>query len=372
MKILHFILGKANPNRTNGVNQVINGLAKYLSLAGNKIFVVGLSHTNSGGCEIFKRDGFEVEVYPSFFNQGFKRLKELAQEVNIVHLHGVWNNYNYIFAKYLQKHNIPYVVTVHAGLSEDRLKQSNYYFKKIYHVLFQKHLFNKASGIQALSYEETYEISKHTSNGNIFFVNNGIDLMKNNYFYQMKNNSKIKIGYLGRISVEKNIENLILAIYKLPDNIKKQIELFLIGPKNKNTKILQGLVVKLKLQSNIFFTGALYGKDKDEKLKELDFYVHPALSDVISIAVMEIMSKGIPCVITRTSHVSYYDKYGAFIMVEPTASDIKRGIITMIENKNNWGFFSIQSRKLTEKIFNWKYVANKLLENYQHIVENGK
>ena len=30
MRILHFILGKADKNRPNGVNQVIAGLAKYL------------------------------------------------------------------------------------------------------------------------------------------------------------------------------------------------------------------------------------------------------------------------------------------------------------------------------------------------------
>lgn len=37
MKILHFILEKANQDRANGVNYVIHGLCKYSALAGHKV-----------------------------------------------------------------------------------------------------------------------------------------------------------------------------------------------------------------------------------------------------------------------------------------------------------------------------------------------
>ena len=54
MKILHFILGKANPDRANGVNQVIYGLAKYQRLAGHEVFVIGISQTMKQPYELIR------------------------------------------------------------------------------------------------------------------------------------------------------------------------------------------------------------------------------------------------------------------------------------------------------------------------------
>ena len=43
MEIIHIILGKANPNRTNGVNKVVNSLATYQTKKGIKISVWGIT-----------------------------------------------------------------------------------------------------------------------------------------------------------------------------------------------------------------------------------------------------------------------------------------------------------------------------------------
>ena len=59
MKIVHFIMGKANPNRSNGVNQVIYAFAKYQSLMGNEVVVVGISKSMYIDYEKVDRDYFE-------------------------------------------------------------------------------------------------------------------------------------------------------------------------------------------------------------------------------------------------------------------------------------------------------------------------
>lgn len=370
MKILHFILGKANPDRANGVNQVINGLAKYLNKQDVEVIVLGISKTNSGKVEIFPREGFQVEVHPSFFNGGLERLKQLASEVDIVHLHGVWNHYNIIFGRYLRKINKPYVVTPHCGLAEDRLKQSNYFTKKLYHKLFQKPLFDGASAIHAITREEMTDIAKCCDNA-MFFVPNGVDVENYAYSYKRGSDTKIKIGYLGRLSIEKNIDNLIIAISTLPDKMKENLELFLIGPKDDKAEYFQKLSKQLGLESIIVFTGGLYNDAKVDFLSKLDFYIHPAYSDVVSIAAMEAMAIGLPMVITRTSQVSYYYNSGAFVMVEPIANDLGRGIMEMINRKKEWGELSGRSRKLIENTFNWDSSAQKMIQNYNEIVNHN-
>jgi glycosyltransferase involved in cell wall biosynthesis len=368
MKVLHFFLGKANPDRANGVNQVINGYGKYLTKNGVTVTMIGLSKLENKKSDIFQRDGFEAEVYSSFFGGCLQRLKEAAKEVDIVHLHSVWNHYNIIFAYYLRKNNIPYIVTAHAGLIESRLKQSNYFIKKLYHKLFQKVFFDNATAIHAITKEEMTEISNYTDNKNIFFVPNGLDIEKLSLIPKeyLEDSNEIRFGYLGRFGYEKNITTLIDAIDILPSNYKNKIKCYLIGPIDDDALILKEKIKKLSLDENIIFTDAIYGDDKYTFLRDLDFYIHPALSDVVSIALMEAFACGLPAIVSRTSHVSYYTDSNAFIMVEPIANDIKDGIIEMIDSEKKWKEMSQNALLLVEENFNWELNTGELIIKYKN------
>jgi glycosyltransferase involved in cell wall biosynthesis len=373
MNILHFILGRASQNTSNGVNKVIAGLAKYSNKQGHKTYVIGLSGSQKELYALVERDGFEVESFNQFTKGAFKRIKQLVADCDIVHLHSVWNNYNLTVASYLRKINKPYVITAHSGLTDDRLKQSRYIFKMCYHYLFQKKMFDKAAGIQALTREESTNLRKHTINTNIFVVQNGQDLEGVTLVPRIYNNSQvINIGFIGRLSVEKNIDGLISAIALLPDIIRENIILHLIGPDKVDKPRLMKVISELGVKKQIVFEGALYENDKQNALSNLDFYVHPAFSDVVSIAVMEAMSLGLPSVITRTSDMSYFYNSGAFIMVEPDPKDIARGIIEMVNKREEWSGMSQQAINLVNKVFNWDVVVEKLLVEYKSCIENKK
>ena len=45
MKIIHLVLGKANPNRMNGVNKVAHYHAEYLHKLGHEVEIWGLTST---------------------------------------------------------------------------------------------------------------------------------------------------------------------------------------------------------------------------------------------------------------------------------------------------------------------------------------
>ena len=370
MKVLHFILGRADPNTSNGVNKVIIGHAKYGILQGEDVSVVGLSSSQTTEYELIERDGFNVHSYSSFWKGAFEKIKELSKEVDIVHLHSVWNNYNLVVAKYLNNRRVPYVVTVHSGLTEDRLKQSNYHFKTLYHKFLQKRMFDTAAGIHALTNEEATVLRKYTDNKNIFVVENGLEPIqfnKNKRFCSKKD--KYKIGFLGRLAVEKNIKGLLLALSVLPADIKKKINLVLIGPVSKTDRsIFNDIISNHNLSEMVIFTGSLYKNDKIKALSSLDCYIHPAFSDVVSIAVMEAMSFGLPSIITRTSDVGYYYDTGSFIMVEPDYNSIAKGLIQFIEYPEHHQTMSDNARSLAFNVFNWEVVIPKLYNEYSKLV----
>lgn len=370
MRILHFILGKANPNRANGVNQVIYGLVKYQRRAGHEVRVIGISRSMDVSYAKIQRDCFEVECFKDFNVKSFSYIKEVIENVDIVHMHGVWNKKNVNLGRYLENIKKPYVITAHCGYAMDRLKQSNYLFKLLFHHLWQKRLYEHASGIHALTREESTDISKFCKSNNIFVVPNGVDPeVYDKYQYQVhQGRKKIKLGYLGRISVEKNIDNLIRAIALLPEAIREKVELTLIGPISQNVARLKTLARDLGVEENLNLVGGKYAEEKIEALLDLDVYIHPAYSDVVGIAVMEAFALGLPVIVTRTSHMSYFYQSNAYIMVEPSAQDLCRGISEMLERRSEWQEFSFRAKDIYHKIFNWESVVDQLINEYQKII----
>lgn len=367
MKILHFILGKANPDRANGVNQVIHGLAKYQSRAGHEVHVVGISSSMTTPYEKVQREGFEVECFKKFDSKTFFYLKEIIRNIDIVHLHGVWNMKNVRLGRYLELIGKPYIITAHCGYAIDRIKQSNYLPKLIFHKIWQKRLYEHAAGVHALTREESTDIYHFCKNANIFVVTNGVDPdTYDKYHYTVhKERRKIKFGYLGRLSVEKNIDNLIKAVSLLPDEVKKQVELCLIGPITSNVTKLQKLAKELNIEGNVKFLGGKYGEEKIQTLLDLDFYIHPAYSDVVGISVMEALALGLPTIVTRTSHMSYFNNSNAFIMVEPTAFDLSRGIRSAISRLDDREQLSANAKNLYQKQFNWEVAVKALVNEYR-------
>ena len=265
----------------------------------------------------------------------------------------------------MRKVKIPYVLTIHSGLSLDRIKQSKYYFKMIFHWLFQKKIMDSAKIIQALTREEILEISRFTNNKSIYYLTNGVDLKLTDY--KFKPSSKdIKIGYLGRFGIEKNIVSLIHAVNLLNININFTIEL--VGPLEEEYETLNKLVKSLKLENIIKFIGPLYGEEKYLKMKEWSGYIHVANSDVVSIALMEALALGIPSIVSRTSQVSYFNKSDAFIMVEPVDSDITRGIKEFLNSESKWLKMSKSAKALVKNNFNWKKVAEEMEKIYRKAI----
>ena len=175
MKIIHFTLGSVNPNSSNGINRVIEGLAKYGNITkDNEILVVTLKKNQKEKEILLERNGFDVLAFNSLLAV-IAYFKKHADTTDIVHLHNAWSIQNIILSRVLIKKSIPYVITVHAGLMEDRVKGSNYFLKILFHSLLQKRHFDDAMALHAIAREEMTNISEYTSNQNIIYIPNGID-----------------------------------------------------------------------------------------------------------------------------------------------------------------------------------------------------
>jgi glycosyltransferase involved in cell wall biosynthesis len=364
VRVLHFILGKANKARANGVNQVIAGLAKYSARLGAEVRVLGMAETVQEQGEVVPRDGFSVTAYSRPTSGFFAELRRSIAWSEVVHLHGVFSPWNLVVARECRKLERPYVVTLHDGLARERLLARGQLRKKAFHWIAQRRHLASAAGIHVLTEEEGTEAQEWFSPRRLFCVPNGIDLedFPRPPERRAASAGEVVVGYVGRLSPEKNLESLCSAVATL--RASRPIRLELVGPDSPYARELR----KEFADRGTSWLGPKYGDEKVDFLASLDLFAHPSLCDVFSIAAMEVMAVGTPLLITRTAKASYFFDRGAFFMCEPTAFGLERGLRQAMERRSDWPEISRRGRKLVEERLNWAVAAREILSEYDAVI----
>lgn len=124
--------------------------------------------------------------------------------------------------------------------------------------------------------------------------------------------SKIPFTFIGRISPQKNLDQLILAYSKLDDALKANHPLWLYGKEDNlgfpnlglqdysYLKKLEDLVIQLNLQAHVVFKGFV---ERSQIQKELGFnyiFVSPSThsDENFGMAAFRALMSGVPCVLT--------------------------------------------------------------------------
>jgi glycosyltransferase involved in cell wall biosynthesis len=154
--------------------------------------------------------------------------------------------------------------------------------------------------------------------------------------------NKLVIGYVGRISQEKNTLILLRAFKRLRRGF-----LLMVGDGNKE------LVKKFKNSANCRVTG--FVSDVEKYLQAMDVFVMPSLTETTSLATLEAMSTGLPVITSKVGFMKSYIVKGHNGMFFPKNSSSMLSlkldkILDDIEMREKLG---INARKTVEFSFAW-------------------
>lgn len=112
-----------------------------------------------------------------------------------------------------------------------------------------------------------------------------------NFKYNPGNNSldHFKIGYVGRLSPEKNLETLLSAFKDFKSSVDSPCKLILVGDGDSRIT-LEALAIKLGIDKYVEFTG--FQIDIKPILSTLDVFVLPSKSEGTPISLLEAMAVG--------------------------------------------------------------------------------
>jgi glycosyltransferase involved in cell wall biosynthesis len=359
MEIIHLILGKANPDRMNGVNRVVNELASRQRIAGVQAEVWGITAntTHNYPARNYPTRLFARKRNPFDLPAALKKAM-MQKHQAVFHLHGGFVPQMYAAAKLLREYCIPYVFTPHGSYNTIAMQRSGL-LKKIYFRLFEKSLLKGAMAIHSLGKSEMEGLQQVFANNKSVLIPYGYELTA-----QAATNpaaGDFIIGYCGRIDIyTKGLKELLegfAAFYAM----HPEARLWIIGDGPEREK-LEKMAAALAVSDGVVFRGARYGEEKNNLLQQCHVFAAPSRNEGLPTAVLEAASLGIPCLVTEATNTGeYIRQFDAGVVIEQTCGrQIQQGLQNLysrMQEPKMAAAFSNNTKRMVADTFNWERIV---------------
>jgi glycosyltransferase involved in cell wall biosynthesis len=368
MEIVHLILGKANPNRLNGVNKVVYQLASKQAQSGRNVSVWGIveSKDHNYGKRNFRTVLFKSQVNAFTIGADLKKAILNKKDETIFHLHGGWIPTYHGVSSFLHANGCKYVITAHGAYNTIAMKRSKW-VKKIYFLLFEKTLLEHAEKIHLIGDSEIHGLEKIYPNTKSLLIPYGFNVSD----FDVKNaniNPLFVIGFVGRLDIYTKGLDLLVKAFSDFQHKEPNSELWIIGDSDQRPA-LESLAWAKNISDKVKFMGSRFGTEKDELIQKMDVFVHPSRNEGLPASVVEASNFGVPSVVTEATNIaSYIRDYNAGIAVpnednkaitaafhelykmkkEGTLITLSRNAQTMVRTAFDWDRLVVDFDKLYE------------------------
>jgi glycosyltransferase involved in cell wall biosynthesis len=368
MEIIHVVLGKANPDRMNGVNKVVYQLATQQKNAGQNVSVWGITRdcTHNYPARVFETRLFKAyknkfRLDPEFINA----LGDLKGKP-VFHLHGGFNPIFFSVSKALHKSGIPFVFTPHGAYNKIAMEKS-WLTKKLYMRLFEKHVIKTSASIHCLGNSEVAGTKTIYPKAKYELIPYGFE--SETGIMSIPDYHKFIIGFCGRIDIyTKGLDALIAAF----GTIRKQIpqaELWIIGD-SREKETLKRMIDRIG-STNITLWGSKYGAEKDDLIRQMHVFAHPSRNEGLPSSVLEAASMGVPCVVTTATNVgNTISKHGCGAVIDHTdANELSEAVIGIYQKirTQGWKNISDAARTMVREEYNWNSILNRFDKLYREV-----
>ncbi|GAC1390816.1 MAG: glycosyltransferase family 4 protein [Candidatus Saccharimonadales bacterium] len=205
-------------------------------------------------------------------------------------------------------------------------------------------------------------------------VHNSIDISEvqplddhNSYSYieQMKKDGYRVLVNVGRLTLQKNLPNLLRAVQSVVQHSPKTLFL-IVGTGEQDWELLE-LAAELGISKNVIFTGFQRGKEWRDAFSIADLFVMPSISEPFGLTPLEAVGYGTPALISKQSGVSEV-LLNALKVDYWDVNEMANQMTTVMQNDSLRDELTKNSQQEYEKL-SWNNAADKLVDMYNRHVE---
>lgn len=265
----------------------------------------------------------------------WKKVKQLMteEEIDLLHAHGTRAQSNIFWGA--RKLGIPVIYTVHGWSFHPN---QNALVKKL-RILSERFLVSKADMTICVSANNLTEGRSNFAMNRAVVIKNGINFSKFNPdrpFGNLRSEFHIDeetlvVGYIARITAQKDPFTFIEAIAKVPDELN--VRFLIVGDGDLKIQAV-ALAEQLKVSHKVIFGG--FRQDIPDLLSMFDIYCLPSLWEGLPIGLLEAMAMRkatISSAVNGTKEVIDNGVNG--LLIEPKdVAGLSQGLIKLIEEKS--------------------------------------
>jgi glycosyltransferase involved in cell wall biosynthesis len=387
MRVVHFLMGRCNPESPNGVDKTVYYLSRAQAALGAEVTVLSISDKQPIPIE-----GVETRTYPprlpriplppriadlaldrSPLNLPTRLVDDLLSlDPSIVHFHFVHIPQTIRLAGRISRAQRPYCVSTHGGLTGPALNRRAL-GKRLFGALFERRYLERAAFIHVVSRVDADGLKNYGVRATAVMAPNCIDLSAIpddlGLSHTPDKNSKLVL-FLGRLDPDQKGLDLLLEAMASPRN--NSVRMVLAGPDWRGGRPkLEETARNLGLSDRISFTGTVHGRDKWDLLAAADVFVHPSRWEAgIPFSVLEAMATGRPLLLTQSADPQgLAERSGAAVRVAPDAESIAQGLQALAHKSDGeLSKMGMAARRLAEQEFSWARTAQTLLDAYEDVI----
>lgn len=355
-----------------GIEAVV--ISEYLAMDKSKIqfdFICDEDSTNIP-YDLIEKNGGRVIIIPPY-QKAFKyhkELKKVLKENNykIVHSHISTMSVFSLFAAKCA--GVPVRIAHSHSTTNKKEKKKN----------LMKQVLRPFSKVFATNYMCCSELAgrwlfgnKEYDKGNVYLLNNAIDLDKFKYDEKLRKKKRkelgikddtLVIGHLGRFVAQKNHTFLIDIFNEI--HKKNNNSILLLAGQGPLMKDIKNKVKGLNLDDSVKFLGQR--NDANELYQAFDVFLLPSLYEGLPVVGVEAQASGLLCYLSddMTKETKVLD-ITKFMSLNNTPEEWADNILDDVKKYKRID----TSKEMTAKNFNIKEEAKKLEEYYLNLYNNG-
>jgi len=283
-------------------------------------------------CFFLQKKHFDI-----YFEPNFIPLERIKAKKTIVTVHDL------SFFKYPQWH------------PEERI---NYFQKNFFSRLSYANIIVTPSNFIK---EELKEVMKNLRlNKEIITIYNGYD--PSLFYPSAKEISKRHILFVGSIEPRKNLKSLLLAYKLLPEYLRKDFQLLIIGFKGWKNRELFDLIKNMG--ENVIYKGYVPKQELADAYRKAICLVYPSFYEGFGLPALEAIACGCPVIASSSSSLSEVLGDSGYYIDPHDIEAIAKAITDVIE-KEELRLELINKGLLRAKRFTWEKSAKKYLQLFE-------
>ncbi len=173
------------------------------------------------------------------------------------------------------------------------------------------------------------------------------------------------------IEPRKDYTTLIEAYNLLPEEIKKEFSLIIVGSKGwqNEYKKVTDLIHKLKLKNKVQLLGYVDYTDLPIIYKLAEIYLHTSIKEGFGIGLVQAMATHLPIIVSNTSCHPEIVKNAGLYFEPKNSEDLADKILQMLDRKSTRQYHVTIGAKLIEQ-YSWKKAALETLNIYHNLFNN--